>query len=192
MAGSQASTELLKTTLLHQLDASWRLATYHFRGLTDAECLWRPGPWGLHVNQEPSGLWRPDWPDHERYDIGPPSIAWLTWHIIYWWSMALDHTFGGGELKRENIVWPGDALSAFVFISHLQEQWRGHLQSLSSEALHSVHLSRFPFEDERAFADGVAWVNMELTKNASEIGYARFLYAVNVKKLGSGAPRDTD
>jgi len=24
----------------------------------------------------------------------------------------------------------------------------------------------------------VAWVNLELTKNAAEIGYARFLYAV--------------
>jgi NADPH-dependent 2,4-dienoyl-CoA reductase/sulfur reductase-like enzyme len=28
------------------------------------------------------------------------------------------------------------------------------------------------------FGDVVAWVNVELTKNAAEIGYARFLYAV--------------
>ena len=28
------------------------------------------------------------------------------------------------------------------------------------------------------FGDVVAWVNIELMKNAAEIGYARFLYAV--------------
>ena len=31
---------------------------------------------------------------------------------------------------------------------------------------------------DRPFGDVVAWVNVELTKNAAEIGYARFLYAV--------------
>lgn len=172
---------MLKTTLLNQFDASWRLASYHFQGLTDEECLWRPGPKGLHVQQDPDGLWRPDWPEQERYDIGPPSIAWLTWHIIYWWSMALSHTFGDGKLAREDVVWPGDALSTVAMIGHLQEQWRGHLKAVTSEALHSVNMSRFPFQakDQRAFADAVAWVNMELTKNSSEIGYARFLFAVN-------------
>jgi hypothetical protein len=29
----------------------------------------------------------------------------------------------------------------------------------------------------RPFADVIAWVSVELTKNAAEIGYARFLYA---------------
>jgi hypothetical protein len=31
---------------------------------------------------------------------------------------------------------------------------------------------------DRPFGDVIAWVNVELTKNAAEIGYARFLYAV--------------
>jgi hypothetical protein len=34
------------------------------------------------------------------------------------------------------------------------------------------------FQD-RPFGDVIAWVNVELTKNAAEIGYARFLYAVS-------------
>lgn len=38
--------------------------------------------------------------------------------------------------------------------------------------------TRWPFRD-RPFGDVVAWVNVELTKNAAEIGYARFLYAVS-------------
>ena len=31
---------------------------------------------------------------------------------------------------------------------------------------------------DRPLGDVVAWVNLELMKNAAEIGYARFLYAV--------------
>ena len=37
--------------------------------------------------------------------------------------------------------------------------------------------TRWPFQG-RPFGDVVAWANVELTKNAAEIGYARFLYAV--------------
>ena len=37
----------------------------------------------------------------EGYDIGPPSIAWLTWHIGFWWSMVLDHSFADGTLSRD-------------------------------------------------------------------------------------------
>ena len=44
--------------------------------------------------------------------------------------------------------------------------------------LQSTERPRWPFCD-RPFGDVVAWVNVELTKNAAEIGYARFLYAVN-------------
>jgi hypothetical protein len=31
---------------------------------------------------------------------------------------------------------------------------------------------------DRPFSDIVGWLNVELMKNAAEIGYARFLYAV--------------
>ncbi len=37
-------------------------------------------------------------------------------------------------------------------------------------------MTRWPFTD-RPFADVVAWVSLELTKNAAEIGYVRFLHA---------------
>ena len=40
--------------------------------------------------------------------------------------------------------------------------------------------TRWLFRD-RPFGDVVAWVNVELTKNAAEIGYARFLYAVSAR-----------
>jgi hypothetical protein len=42
--------------------------------------------------------------------------------------------------------------------------------------MRSDQRTRWPFQD-RPFGDVIAWVNVELTKNAAEIGYARFLYA---------------
>ena len=96
--------------LRRQFETAWLLTDLHLTGLGTEECLWRPASQGMHVHRAADGTWRADWPEHERYDLGPPSIAW-------------------------------------------------------------------PFRD-RPFGDVVAWVNIELTKNASELGYARFLYAV--------------
>ena len=90
--------------LIRQLDTAWKLTNFHLDGLTTEECLWRPAHQGLHVLQVPDGRWRADWPDHEGYDVGPPSIAWLTWHLGFWWSMVLDHSFGDGALVRENVM----------------------------------------------------------------------------------------
>jgi len=42
---------------------------------------------------------------------------------------------------------------------------------------HRTARTKWPFR-EGSFGDVVAWVNVELTKNAAEIGYARFLFAV--------------
>jgi DinB superfamily len=164
-------------TLLAQHDTAWKLASHHFTGLTTAECLWRPASRGPHVHRDRAGRWRADWPEHEGYDLGPPSIAWITWHIGFWWSMAIDHAFGDGRLTREDVTWPGDADIACEWITGLHREWRMHVGSLGDEELRSTRRTRWPHRD-RPFADVVAWVNVELMKNAAEMGYARFLYAV--------------
>lgn len=93
----------LRDTLLRQFDITWALTEYHLNGLTTEECLWRPAARGLHV-RERDGEWRADWPEHEGYDLGPASMAWLTWHMIFWWSSVLDHSFGEGKLTREQVL----------------------------------------------------------------------------------------
>jgi hypothetical protein len=50
---------------------------------------------------------------------------------------------------------------------------------LTAADLVSTARTRWPFR-ERPFGDVIAWVNVELTKNAAEVGYARFLYATRV------------
>jgi hypothetical protein len=151
---------------------AWALARHHLDGLTTNECLWRPAARGPHVRQGEDGRWHADWPDHEGYDLGPPSIAWTSWHILFWWSMALDHNFGAATLAREDVAWPGDAARARAAIGELQARWQSALERLDPDAP-----SRWPFTD-RTMADVVGWATVELTKNAAEIGYARFLYAV--------------
>ena len=170
-----------RNVLMRQLDTAWKLAQFHLDGLTIEECLWRPAPVGLHVRQPDKGEWQADWPDREGYDIGPPSIAWITWHIGFWWSMVLDHSFGAATLSRESVRWPGDADGVRRWIGELQTHWRREVTNMTDAELRSTSRTRWPFTG-RPFTDVIAWVNIELTKNAAEIGYTRFLFAVR----GSG------
>lgn len=166
--------------LMRQFETAWKLTALHLDGLVTEECLWRPAHEGLHVHQASDGRWRADSPEHETYDLGPPSIAWLTWHVGFWWSMVLDHSFGDGTLSRENVMWPGNADDVREWIGRLQVQWRVVLEQVTDDDLRSAQRTRWPFQD-RPFGDVVAWVNVELMKNAAEIGYARFLYAVRAR-----------
>jgi hypothetical protein len=166
----------LRDTLLRQFDIAWAITSYHLDGLTTEECLWRPAERGLHV-LERDGVWKADWPEHEGYDLGPSSIAWLTWHLIFWWSSVLDHSFGAAKLTREDVTWPGSAEAVKAQVAELEAEWRRQLGSLDDAALRETGRTRWPFQD-KPFADLVAWLNVELTKNAAEIGYARFAYAV--------------
>ena len=165
-----------RTMLSRQFDTAWALTQYHLDGLTTEECLWRPARAGLHVHRHEGG-WRADWPEHEGYSLGPPSIAWVTWHMDFWWSMVLDHSFGNATLRKEDVAWPGDVDAVRERLEGLATRWRAVLAQMSPEELLAAERTRWPITGQ-PFGDVVAWVNVELTKNAAEIGYARFLYAV--------------
>jgi hypothetical protein len=166
---------MLRETLLRQFDIAWALASYHLEGLSDEECLWRPAAVGLHVHRTAQG-WQADWPEHEGYDLGPPSIAWTTWHICFWWSMVFANIAGDESLSREGVAWPGSAERVRAQIVELQERWRAILDACDEGDLRSVQKASWPIPD-RPFADIAAWLNVELMKNAAEIGFGRFLYA---------------
>ncbi|MGI5917373.1 MAG: DinB family protein [Anaerolineae bacterium] len=172
---AQGATDSLRNALNFQFDISWRMLTFHLEDLEDDECLWRPGPRGLGVTCE-SGIWVADWPDTESYDMGPSSIAWLTWHIIFWWSMVFDHSFGHGTLSREDVRWPGSMAAVRERIERLYDDWKEILTTLPDKELLSCERTRWPFQD-RPFYELAAWLNLELMKNAAEIGAGRFLYA---------------
>lgn len=173
----RADPAMLRDTLLRQFDTAWSLTQYHLTDLGTDACLWRPASAGLHVWPSADGSWRADWPSHEGYTLGPPSIAWITWHMGFWWTMVLDHTFGARTATRESVSWPGDADGVRAWLQGCATRWRTSLETLPAAAWTSADLTQWPFRD-RPFADVVAWANVELMKNAAELGYARFLHAV--------------
>ena len=97
--------------------------------------------------------------------------------------MVFDHSFGAATLERSQVHWPGDAEAVRAWIADLKMKWLRAIGALSAEDLQSDALTRWPFEG-RPFADVIAWANLELVKNAAEIGYARFLYAAIVRGQG--------
>jgi hypothetical protein len=181
------STEL-RDLLARQFEISWALTNFHLQTLSTEECLWRPAAKGLHVHPLDGGSWSADWPEHEGYDLGPSSVAWLTWHLIFWWSMVLDHSLDGGSLSRETVIWPGDADGVRSSVGRLEARWRRMLESTTDDELRSDARSKWPIQNQ-PFADIVAWANVELAKNAAEIGYVRFLYAA--RSLPGAVPEAT-
>jgi|SRR5690554_1595204 len=157
----------------------WQLYIYHIDNLEEAEAIWAFSPNCLQVRKQDDD-WCIDWPESESYEIGPFSIAWVMWHIIYWWSMALNYNFGDGTLKKEDIPWTGSVEKAKATIRLLHDKWVLKLNELGEEEYHLSKYSKWPLQD-RNFADIGLWLNAELMKNAAEIGYGRFLFAACTK-----------
>lgn len=166
-----------RTLLLEQFDIAWALAWYHLEGLTTEECLWEPAVSCIHVRRVDDGRWRPDWPESESYEIGPPSIAWTTWHICYWWTKAITHLEGQAPIEADDVSWPGDAEKIRAAIQALRGRWRSLIESYGEAALQKRRENSWPIPNSAP--DSIAaWLNVELMKNAAEIGTMRFLYAV--------------
>ncbi|MGW1979817.1 DinB family protein [Streptomyces sp. NPDC001889] len=157
--------------LVRQLDLVWSLFEHHRAGLDDPACFWEPAPGAWTVRRGEAGRWVADWQVPEPDPVPTTSIAWLTWHIGYWWTTTHGHCFEGGAPGREEIDWPGTAEGAVVWLTELKERWRAELAALGDEELDSTERTAgLPWGREQTLADIAAWVNVELAKNVSEIG----------------------
>jgi hypothetical protein len=156
-----------------QFDMTWKLAeAWHLPGLTDEICLWEPAPgaWSVRLVD---GVWTPDWAEAEPDPVPTTSIAWIGWHLLWWWSEALARAEGSPSPGRDGVRWPGSAQGLREQLSALAERWRAVLAGLDDEGL--ARPSSFPWSEPRPFAMTVAWVNAELMKNVAEIGAVRHL-----------------
>jgi len=167
----------VKDVLLRQGRMAGRLLDYHLTGLTAEECLWRPAAKGLHIHQNGTGVWKPDWPDRETYDLGPPNIGWITWHALFWTGMAHDQAFGNATLTQDDIRWTPDTGKLASDLRANIGSWFSALEAEPEEAWQETDRVRWPIKDG-TLADLAAWWNLELMKTAAEIGQLRFLFAV--------------
>jgi hypothetical protein len=86
--------------------------------------------------------------------------------------VATDHLTDATPRNRTDITWPGDGAAAVSRLRELARRWR--------ELLAGADLDRpssFPWGADagRTVAHTALWVNVELTKNISEIGQLRLL-----------------
>lgn len=160
-----------------QFEFIWPLAELHLDALTDADFDWRPAELSWSVHRDEDGEWRPDWADTEPDPIPVPTIGWLTWQLIWWWSTALDDLAGTPHRRREDVTWPGTGTAAIAEIRTLASRWREALSGLTDDDLRAA--SGFPWgrDAQRTRLDTVLWANVELTKNIAEIGQLRLVRA---------------
>ncbi|MCD7440098.1 DinB family protein [Streptomyces lincolnensis] len=163
--------------LRRQFDLTWALFEYHLDRLEPEDFLWEPAPHCWTVRRTADDTWVPDWADTEPDPVPVPTIAWLSWHIGWWWSVTLDHTTGRPPRERTDVTWPGPGKPTIEWLRGLRTDWLTALADLTESDLDTT--ARFPLPDDPSYtvADMLAWVNAELMKNAAEIGQMRMLRA---------------
>jgi hypothetical protein len=160
-----------------QFDLTWSLAEFHLAELKPEDFLWEPTALCWTVRPDDSGRWIPDWDESELDPIPVPTIAWITWHIGWWWSVASDHAQQRTPRERVEITWPGDGQAAIDWLRALRDEWLTVLDRLTDAELDAP--APFPWDKDSGLtvAHMTAWVNSELMKNVAEIGQLRLLRA---------------
>lgn len=158
-----------------QFELTWSLFEYHLARLEPADHLWEPAAHCWTVRPGADGGWVPDWADAEPDPIPVPTIGWITWHIGWWWTVAIDHARGRTPRERTEIGWPGDGGRAVAWLRGLRAEWLAVLDRLSDADLDCVAPYPWQNDPEHTIAHMIAWVNAELMKNATEIGQVRLL-----------------
>jgi hypothetical protein len=170
----------IKETLIWQFELTWKLAQYHLEGLTDATCFYEPTTNSWTVRKLETKLWIPDWQVPEPEPIPTPTIAWLTWHVVWWWSNAQKVMAGGDAVEHTEAFWPGNAKDTVKELNILATKWGDVLSKLDEKTLELPRV--YPWKEPRPTRILVAWVNSELMKNISEIGYIKHLFALAPQK----------
>lgn len=162
-----------------QFDLTWSLFELHLGELTSEMLLWEPAPVCWNVRRDESRQWTPDWDEAELDPIPVPTIGWLTWHIGWWWTVALDHAHGEFPRDRTEIVWPGDLDGVLAWLRGLRLEWLEVLAGYADVDLDAA--ARYPFgeDSENTVAHTAAWLNAELMKNTAEIGQLRLQWSAS-------------
>lgn len=162
-----------------QWDLTWSLFEYHADRLEEADFLWEPAAHCWTMRRDAAGRWVPDWADTEPDPVPVPTIGWLSWHVGWWLSVAVDHLSGRTPRDRSEIVWPGPGDAAVAWLRGLRAEWSGVLGRLTEADLDRT--APFPWEHdpEHTVAHMLAWVNAELMKNVAEIGQLRLVRAAS-------------
>lgn len=163
-----------------QFELTWSLAELHFAELAIEDFLWEPSEYCWTVRRGVDGKWRPDWQVPEPDPVPVCTIGWLSWHIGWWWTGALEQTRATASGEQDEVTWPGDGTSALRWLRDLRRQWTEVLEGLTDAELDAETEFPWPADSGLTLAHTLNWVNVELMKNVAEIGNLRLL------RLGRG------
>ncbi|WP_307786596.1 DinB family protein [Rhodococcus sp. KRD197] len=156
-----------------QFDLTWALFELHLEELTSEMLRWEPARVCWNVRIDEHRQWTADWDEAELDPIPVPTIGWLTWHIGWWWTVALDHAQGKTPRERIEIVWPGDLDGVLAWLRDLRLDWLEILAGYADCDLDAPSSYPWGKGSENTVAHTVAWLNAELMKNTAEIGQLR-------------------
>lgn len=162
-----------------QFDLTWSLFEYHLERIEPDDFLWEPAANCWTVRRSPDGTWTPDWADTEPDPVPVPTIAWLSWHMGWWWSVAVDHAQGRTPRERSDITWPGAGTPTVEWLGALRKDWLTALAGLTTTDLAATAPFPWPKDPQHTVAHMIAWVNAELMKNVAEIGQLRLQRAAD-------------
>lgn len=146
--------------LQRQLRIMWRFAEEFVLGKIDQQlALWEPSTNVCTIHPK-DGRWVADWPDEDRTPLPEATIAWLLWHIEWWWADTILRVNGRTPLAPEEHSWSGGTRR----IAALKQQWD---TVLATADLDSPVDWLMPDPQPLWFI--ASWVNVELTKNLTEI-----------------------
>ncbi len=160
-----------------QFELAWALTDLHLDGLREEDVFWEPAALCWTVRRDDAGQWHADFADVEPDPVPVPTVAWLTWHIDFWWSAAIDAVAGRIPRGAADVTWAGSGSAAVARLRELADEWRKLLANMNSATLAGPAAFPWGAGESRTVADTVLWVTVELTKNAAEIGQLRLLRA---------------
>lgn len=116
-----------------QFRVAWSLADQvQLPRLTDQMCWWLPAAASWTVRKGTDNGWHADWSEPEPVNSAPPTIGWLTWHLLWWWGDALAVVDGCPQAERSSVRWPGSAASAVGQLRALSSRWTATVAALSA------------------------------------------------------------
>ncbi|MFC7625165.1 DinB family protein [Microlunatus sp. GCM10028923] len=161
--------------LAFQLDVSSMLLDYHLAGLSAEDLTWAPAPTHWTMHQGESGTWEPDWADVEPDPVPVPNVAWVSWHLIWWWSCTLADVRGQSAPGRTELGWQPDPDWIRSKLAELRTAWSAVLTDLTEADLAEPSAFPWPADAGRTRLDQLAWVTVEHTKNVAELGQLMML-----------------
>lgn len=122
----------MRDLLRWQFDLTWSLFEHHRDRLAPDDFLWESAELAWTMRD---GV--PDWAETEPEPIPVPTIAWVSWHLRWWWSVAIDHTQGRTPRDRTDVEWPGPH-GAVRWLRGLRDDWVSVLDTLDLTAPSTV------------------------------------------------------